>query len=86
MTDGAENDIVTKQEARIHALETGLKQLTTKLTNPTISMMLAGALAHNEHLRPMRNIITAHEAKKIFLAMISALNKPDIDTQKEGPF
>ena len=40
-------------------------------------MMLAGALAHNENLKPMRSIITASEAKKIFLAMIGALNEPN---------
>jgi hypothetical protein len=47
--------------------------LTAKLANPTEEMLLAGALAHNAGLRPMRAAITASEAKKIFLAMTAVL-------------
>jgi hypothetical protein len=38
-------------------------------------MMLAGALAHNAGLRPLREAITAGEAKNIFVAMISVLKE-----------
>jgi hypothetical protein len=42
---------------------------------PTKEMMLAGALAHNAGLRPMRAAITAGEAKNIFMAMIAVLKE-----------
>ena len=38
-------------------------------------MMLAGALAHNAGLRPIRAAITAAEAKKVFKAMIAVLQE-----------
>jgi hypothetical protein len=65
VTDDSDNDPPSKGEDRIRELETGLSRLTAKLSNPTERMMLAGALAHNENLKPMRSIITASEAKKI---------------------
>jgi hypothetical protein len=60
-------------EDMVRELETRLETLTAKLSNPTEEMMLAGALAHNAGLRPMRAAITAAEAKKIFKAMIAVL-------------
>jgi hypothetical protein len=75
--DQASNDAaLSTLEDRIREKEASLEALTAKLSNPTERMMLAGALAHNENLRPMRSTITASEAKKIFLAMIGALNDP----------
>jgi hypothetical protein len=76
VTDDSDNDTASNCEDRVRELETALKTLTAKLSNPTERMMLAGALAHNEKLRPMRSVVTASEAKKIFLAMIGALNEP----------
>jgi hypothetical protein len=77
VTDDTDDDTASKSEDRIRELETGLSRLTAKHSNPTERMMLAGALAHNDGLKPMRSIITASEAKKIFLAMIGALNDPN---------
>jgi hypothetical protein len=77
VTDDSDNDTASKCEDRVRELEAALKTLTAKLSNPTERMMLAGALAHNEKLRPMRSVVTASEAKKIFLAMIGALNEPN---------
>ena len=62
-------------EDTVRELETRLETLTAKLSNPTEEMMLAGALAHNAGLRPMRAAITASEAKKIFKAMIAVLKE-----------
>jgi hypothetical protein len=49
--------------------------LIAKLSSPTEEMMLAGALAHNAGLRPIRASITASDAKKIFNAMIAVLKE-----------
>ena len=38
-------------------------------------MMLAGALAHNAGLRPLRAAVTANEAKKNFMPMIAVLKE-----------
>ena len=76
MTDDTDDDTASKREDRIRELETGLSRLTAKLSNP-LNGWLSGALAHNDGLKPMRSIITASEAKKIFLAMIGALNDPN---------
>jgi hypothetical protein len=46
-----------------------------KLSNPTEQMMLAGALAHNAGLRPLREAITAGEARNIFNAMIAVMKE-----------
>jgi hypothetical protein len=54
-------------------LEARQEQMDEKLSNPTEQMMLAGALAHNAGLRPLRAAITAGEAKNIFLAMIAVM-------------
>jgi hypothetical protein len=66
---------VSKLEDTVRDLETRLETLTAKLSNPTEEMMLAGALAHNANLRPMRAAITAAEAKKVFKAMIAVLQE-----------
>jgi hypothetical protein len=60
---------------RIRFLETRHEKLVQLLLNPTEQMMLAGALAHNAHLRPLKQSITAGEAKIIFAAMIEAMKK-----------
>ena len=64
---------ISKLEDTVRELETRHETLTAKLSNPSEEMMLAGALAHNAGLRPLRAAITAAEAKKIFVAMIAAL-------------
>jgi hypothetical protein len=70
----ANNDAaISKLEDTIRELQTRHETLTAKLSNPTEEMMLAGALAHNANLRPMRAAISASEAKNIFLAMITVL-------------
>jgi len=66
---------ISKLEDTVRDLETRLETLTAKLSNPTEEMMLAGALAHNAGLRPLRAAITAAEAKKIFVAMIAVLKE-----------
>jgi hypothetical protein len=72
----ANNDAaVSKLEDTVRELETRLETLTAKLSSPTEEMMLAGALAHNAGLRPMRAAITAAEAKKVFKAMIAVLQE-----------
>jgi hypothetical protein len=77
VTDDSDSDTDSKCEARVRELEAGLSRLTAKLSNPTERMMLAGSMAHNKGLKPMRSIITASEAKRIFVAMIGALNEPN---------
>jgi hypothetical protein len=62
---------ISRLEQTIREMEARYETLIEKLSSPTEEMMLAGALAHNEKLRPMRSAITASEAKKIFNAMIS---------------
>jgi len=49
--------------------------MIAKLSNPTEEMMIAGALAHNAGLRPLRGAITAGEAKNIFMAMIAVMKE-----------
>jgi hypothetical protein len=72
----ANNDAaISKLEDTVRELETRHETLTAKLSNPTEEMMLAGALAHNAGLRPMRAAISAGEAKKIFVAMIAVLKE-----------
>ena len=78
MTDDfpANNDAaISKQEDTVCELESRYETLIKKLSNPTEEMMLAGALAHNAGLRPMRAAITAAEAKKIFKAMIALVKE-----------
>jgi hypothetical protein len=74
------DDLAANSDATISQLEQTVREmearhtaLIEKLSSPTEEMMLAGALAHNEGLRPMRSAITASEAKKIFKAMIAAV-------------
>lgn len=75
MTDDSahENDAtrIALQDT-IRELEGRYQRMMEMLSNPTEEMMLAGALAHNAGLRPMRAAITAGEAKNIFIAMIAA--------------
>ena len=72
----ANNDAaISKLEDTVRELETRHETLIEKLLNPTEEMMLAGALAHNAGLRPMRAAITAGEAKIIFMAMIAVLKE-----------
>jgi hypothetical protein len=75
VTDDFHDIAVSKLEGTVRELEDRHATLIAKLSKPTEEMMLAGALAHNENLRPMRAAITASEAKKIFLAMIAVLSK-----------
>ena len=69
------NAAISKLEDTVRELETRHEMLIAKLSNPTEQMMLAGALAHNEGLRPLRDAVTASEAKKIFMAMIAVLKE-----------
>jgi hypothetical protein len=72
----ANNDAaISKLEDTVRELENRYETLIKKLSNPTEEMMLAGALAHNAGLRPMRAAITAAEAKKIFNAMIATMKE-----------
>jgi hypothetical protein len=72
----ANNDAaISKLEDTVRELETRHETIIEKLLNPTEEMMLAGALAHNAGLRPMRAAITAGEAKNIFMAMIAVLKE-----------
>jgi len=64
--------VITPRDA-LRELRARNETLLEKLSNPTEEMMLAGALAHNAGLRPMRAAITAGEAKNIFIAMIAAM-------------
>ena len=78
MTDDfpANNDAaISKLEDTVRELENRHETLIKRLSNPTEEMMLAGALAHNAGLRPMRAAITAAEAKKIFNAMIAIVKE-----------
>jgi hypothetical protein len=72
----ANNDAaISKLEGTVRELQARHERMIEKLSNPTEEMMLAGALAHNAGLRPMRAAITAGEAKSIFVAMIAALKE-----------
>ncbi len=70
----ANNDgAISKLEDTIGELEARREQMDETLSNPTEQMMLAGAMAHNAGLRPLRTAITAREAKHIFVAMIAEM-------------
>jgi hypothetical protein len=72
----ANNDAaISRPEQIIREMEARHETLIEKLSNPTEEMILAGALAHNAGLRPMRAAITAGEAKKIFKAMIAVVKE-----------
>ena len=73
--DANSDAAISRLEDTVRDLQTRLETLTAKLSNPTEEMMLAGALAHNANLRPMRAAITAAEAKKVFAAMIAVLQE-----------
>jgi hypothetical protein len=72
-----EDATVTTLRDTVHELQARNETLLEKLSNPTEEMMLAGALAHNAGLRPMRAAITAGEAKNIFIAMIAAMKEAE---------
>lgn len=83
MTDDFLHEMASN-DAAISKLQDALRELQARhaktierLSNPTEEMMLAGALAHNAGLRPMRAAITAGEAKIIFIAMIAAMKESD---------
>ena len=72
----ANNDAaISKLQDTVRELQAHQEGMIKKLSNPTEQMMLAGALAHNAGLRPMRAAITAGEAKNIFMAMIAAMKE-----------
>jgi len=72
----ANNDAaISKLEDTVRELQARQQTMIEKLSNPTEEMMLAGALAHNAGLRPLRAAITAGEAKNIFVAMIAVLKE-----------
>ena len=74
----ANNDAaISKLQDTIRQLQARHERMIEKLSNPTERMMLAGALAHNAGLRPMRSAITAGEAKNIFVAMIAVLKESE---------
>ena len=76
--DTASNDgAVSALAATIRKLEARPEEMDEKLSNPSVQLMLAGALAHNAGLRPLRAAITAGEAKNIFLAMIAVMKDPN---------
>jgi hypothetical protein len=62
---------------RVRELQAQQERVIKDLMNPTERMMVAGALAHNGGLRPLREAITADEAKNIFVAMISVLRESE---------
>jgi hypothetical protein len=66
---------ISKLEDTVRELQARQETLIEKLSNPTEQMMLAGALAHNAGLRPMRAAITAGEAKNIFMAMLAVVKE-----------
>jgi hypothetical protein len=69
------DDALSRLEQKIRDMEGQYEALIAKLSSPTEEMMLAGALAHNAGLRPIRASITASDAKKIFSAMIAVLKE-----------
>jgi hypothetical protein len=72
----ANNDAtISKLQDSVRELQASQERMIEKLSNPTEQMMLAGALAHNAGLRPMRAAITAGEAKNIFVAMIAVMKE-----------
>jgi len=75
---GAANDAaISKLQNALREVQARHARTIEKLSTPTDEMMLAGALAHNTGLRPMRAVITAGEAKNIFIAMIAAMKEPE---------
>ena len=70
-------DAASNLQESLRELQTRHERMIAKLSNPTERMMLAGALAHNAGLRPMRSAITAGEAKNIFVAMIAVLKESE---------
>ena len=72
--DGA----ISKLEDTVRELQARQERMNEKLSNPSEQMMLAGALAHNAGLRPLRAAITAGEAKNIFAAMIAVMRESTI--------
>ena len=79
MTNDFPHEIAIKDSElqAVRELQVYRDKMIEKLSNPTGRMMLAGALAHNAGLRPMRAAITAGEAKNIFVAMIAVLNESE---------
>jgi hypothetical protein len=87
LVDAVTNDFpreTVNTDAAIFELQNTVRELQArhdkmieKLTNPTEQMMLAGALAHNAGLRPLREAITAGEAKNIFVAMIAVMKESE---------
>jgi hypothetical protein len=82
MTDDSARE--TANDTTIIALQDTIRELEGRhqkmmemLSNPTSEMTLAGALAHNTGLRPLREAITAGEAKNIFIAMIAAMKEAE---------
>jgi hypothetical protein len=72
----ANNDAaISKLQDTVRQLQARHERMIEKLSNPTEQMMLAGALAHNAGLRPLREAITAGEAKNIFNAMIAVMKE-----------
>ena len=76
LRETANNDAaISKLEDTIRELQARQETMIEKLSNPTEEKMLAGALAHNAGLRPLRAAITAGEAKNIFVAMIAVVKE-----------
>ena len=72
----ANNDAaISKLQDTVRELQARQERMIAKLSNPTEEMMIAGALAHNAGLRPLRGAITAGEAKNIFMAMIAVMKE-----------
>jgi hypothetical protein len=68
---------ISELQNTVRELQARHDKMIEKLTNPTQQMMLAGALAHNAGLRPLREAITAGEAKNIFVAMIAVMKESE---------
>jgi hypothetical protein len=66
---------ISMLQEKVLELQAHQERVISQLMEPTERMMLAGALAHNAGLRPLREAITAGEAKNIFVAMISVLKE-----------
>jgi hypothetical protein len=68
---------ISKLQDTVRESQARHERMIATLSNPTEQMMLAGALAHNAGLRPMRAAITAGEAKNIFVAMIAVMKESE---------
>ena len=68
---------ISELQNTVRELQARHDKMIEKLTNPTQQMMLAGALAHNAGLRPLREAITAGKAKNIFVAMIAVMKESE---------